>query len=111
MDAADWGRAQHELHARIGPMRAAEYGIPIFRVCSSGISQLVAADGTVVTSAPFPGDGAMLGGKMSMNEKPRLPLDRMLAPLCSAITGVVLAWLAVDAVRRRSVRRQVRTVT
>ena len=39
MDVADWGRHQHELHARVAPVRAAEYGIPIFRVASSGISQ------------------------------------------------------------------------
>ena len=39
MDVADWGRHQHELHARVAPVRAAEYGIPIFRLASSGISQ------------------------------------------------------------------------
>ena len=41
MDMVDWGQAQHELHARIAPVRATEYGLPIFRVASSGISQLV----------------------------------------------------------------------
>ena len=32
MDVADWGRRQHELHARVAPVRAAEYGVPIFRL-------------------------------------------------------------------------------
>ncbi|MGI8966006.1 MAG: nitrilase-related carbon-nitrogen hydrolase, partial [Limisphaerales bacterium] len=41
MDVSDWGNHQHELHTRIAPTRAAEYRIPIFRVASSGISQLV----------------------------------------------------------------------
>ena len=47
MDVSDWGRHQHELHARVAPVRAAEYGIPIFRVASSGISQAVTHRGKV----------------------------------------------------------------
>ena len=39
MDLAEWGAHQHRLNARIAPIRAAEYGIPIFRLASSGISQ------------------------------------------------------------------------
>src|SRR5579863_4086976 len=35
MDAQDWGAAEHRLHARIAPVRAREYGIPIFRLASS----------------------------------------------------------------------------
>ena len=57
MDVADWGQHQHELHARVAPMRAAEYGIPIFRVASSGISQGAGRSGHVQSSASFPGDG------------------------------------------------------
>ncbi|HEY2329723.1 MAG TPA: carbon-nitrogen hydrolase family protein [Verrucomicrobiae bacterium] len=45
MDVEEWGRHQHELHARVAPVRAAEYGIPIFRVASSGISQAVTGGG------------------------------------------------------------------
>ncbi len=48
MDVSDWGRHQHELHSRVAPVRAAEYGIPIFRVASSGISQAVNGSGNVV---------------------------------------------------------------
>ena len=58
MDIADWGRHQHEMHARVAPVRAAEYGIPIFRLASSGISQCVDATGHVLASAPFPGEAA-----------------------------------------------------
>src|SRR6185295_5939558 len=55
MDVAEWGEQQHRLHARVAPVRAAEYGVPIFRLCSSGISQLVDDRGKVLSSAPFPG--------------------------------------------------------
>jgi apolipoprotein N-acyltransferase len=92
MDVADWGAHQHELHSRVAPIRAAEYGIPIFRVASSGISQLVTRGGRVIASAPFPGEGEIIGGPLPLSAKPRLPLDRWLAPACVGIT--VLALLA-----------------
>src|SRR5215469_12507991 len=41
MDVVDWGKRQHQLHALVAPVRAAEYGLPIFRLASSGISQAV----------------------------------------------------------------------
>ena len=63
MDVAEWGEYQHRLHARVAPMRAAEYGLPIFRVASSGISQLVDQRGIVQSSTPFPGENAMLAGE------------------------------------------------
>lgn len=43
MDVSEWGRHEHELHTRVAPVRAAEYGVPIFRLASSGISQAVTA--------------------------------------------------------------------
>jgi apolipoprotein N-acyltransferase len=104
MDVADWGRHQHELHARVAPLRAAEYGIPIFRVCSSGISQLVNDQGAIFTSASFPGEGAMLGGRLPMDAQPHLPLDRFLASTCTVATALLCAWLAFDAFRHRRSR-------
>ncbi len=55
MDVVDWGMAQHKLHARVAPLRAAEYRVPIFRLASSGISQVVDARGKVLATAPCPG--------------------------------------------------------
>lgn len=92
MDVADWGEQQHKLHARVAPMRAAEYGIPIFRVASSGISQIVSRTGRVLASASFPGDGEIIGGQLPLNAKPRLPFDRWFAP-----AGVGIAALALIA--------------
>ncbi len=64
MDVEYWGRHQHELHTRVAPVRAAEYGIPIFRLASSGISQAVSGDGTVVAQASMPGNGDFLVAKL-----------------------------------------------
>jgi apolipoprotein N-acyltransferase len=100
MDVADWGRHQHELHARVAPVRAAEYGVPIFRVASSGISQGVTASGSVRASAPFPGDGEMIFFATRLGRAGSLPLDRLLAPLCAGVTGLFVAWLAVGSIRR-----------
>ncbi|MEO6181812.1 MAG: carbon-nitrogen hydrolase family protein, partial [Verrucomicrobiota bacterium] len=102
MDVADWGEHQHELHGRVAPTRAAEYGIPIFRVCSSGISQLVNSQGRVELSAPFPGDEAMLGGKLNMSEKGHLPLDHWLAPFSSILTGILTLWLGVASFKKKN---------
>ncbi|MBP9903253.1 MAG: hypothetical protein KBH45_17470 [Verrucomicrobia bacterium] len=100
MDVADWGRHQHELHARVAPVRAAEYGIPIFRLASSGISQGVNKSGWVQSSARFPGEGEMIFFGARIGTKGSLPLDRYLAPLCVGVTGLFAIWLAVTAVRR-----------
>jgi apolipoprotein N-acyltransferase len=99
MDIVDWGKAQHELHARVAPARATEYGLPIFRVASSGISQLVDRTGRVTATAPCPGDGAMLAGTLEMRGGGRRPLDRWLAPFATGVTAAVIVWLSI---RRRS---------
>ena len=103
MDVADWGRHQHELHARVAPVRAAEYGIPIFRVASSGISQGVDWRGLVKSSAPFEVEGASLFFWTRLWPATRgwLPLDRWLAPFCVVVTGGFVVWLAVETLMKR----------
>jgi apolipoprotein N-acyltransferase len=97
MDIADWGAAQHALHARIPPMRAAEYAIPFIRVSSSGISEFVEATGHVKCSAPFPGDGAMLAATLQLPEHGRMPPDRWLAKLSSGVVIGLGGWLLLEA--------------
>jgi apolipoprotein N-acyltransferase len=87
MDVADWGQHQHELHARIAPVRAAEYGIPIFRVASSGISQGVTASGGVQSIAPFPGEGETIFFGAWIGAKGSVPPDRWLAALSVFVTA------------------------
>ena len=93
MDVEDWGRHQHELHSRVAPVRAAEYGIPIFRVASSGISQAVTGGGYVVAQTSMPGNGEIFSAQLRLPQRGSLPLDRYLAPLCTGVTGIVTAIL------------------
>ena len=107
MDVADWGRRQHELHARIAPARATEYGLPIFRLASSGISQSVDRAGHVSATAPCPGEGAALAATLELRGPGRRPLDRWLGPIAVGVTaGWILALLLEPAFRFiRSLKR------
>ncbi len=95
MDVEDWGRHEHELHSRVAPVRAAEYGIPIFRVASSGISQAVGRHGNIIAQTSIPGVGEILSAQLRLPMRGSLPLDRFLAPFCVGITGVVLIALLI----------------
>ena len=90
MELTEWGELEHSLHARVAPVRAREYRVPILRVCSSGISQLVDRDGRVLQSAPFPGQGEMIAGTLPLGAPGRVPPDRYLA-LPAAIVVAALA--------------------
>jgi apolipoprotein N-acyltransferase len=93
MDVAEWGLRQHELHGRVGPIRAAEYGIPIFRLCSSGISQVIDETGRVLATGGYPGAGEIVTGELRLSGGGRLPVDAWLGPCAVWITLVVLAVL------------------
>ena len=95
MDVEAWGRHEHELHARVAPVRAAEYGVPIFRLASSGISQAVDWDGKVIAQAPFPGSEAIVTADLPLFSKGSIPVDRYLTPICVGVTLVVLIALLV----------------
>ncbi len=95
MDLEDWGRHQHQLHSRVAPVRAAEYGIPIFRLASSGISQAVTGGGNVIAQTSFPGSVEILTAQLRLPTRGSLPLDRWLAPACTGITAIVLLTLLV----------------
>ena len=93
MDVETWGRHQHELHSRVAPVRAAEYGVPIFRLASSGVSQAVTGYGSVIAQTRMPGPGEILSAQLRLPRRGSLPLDRIFAPVCTAITAILLAWL------------------
>ena len=94
MDASDWGKRQHELHARVAPIRAAEYGLPIFRLASSGISQWVDHTGRVRAHASCPGDGEMLFATLELRSAGHLPFDRWLGPFAVGVTAAIVLWLS-----------------
>lgn len=90
MDVIDWGRWQHEQHARIAPLRAREFGLSMFRVGSSGISQDVNNRGEVLSKAEFPGQEQVIAGTLRF-AKARLPLDHWLAPGCVVAALILMA--------------------
>jgi len=102
MDVIDWGERQHQLHALIAPVRAAEYHVPIFRLASSGISQAVSADGSVQATAPLGGEGKSLFATLHFSQRTSVPWDRYFAPLAVAITGIVLLILCMPDRRRKT---------
>lgn len=97
MDVAGWAAKEHELNRRVVPLRAGEYGIPILRLGSSGVSQIVDEGGNVRASAPFPGQGDIIYGHIMLNPTPHLPLDRILAPVC--VVGTLLMFLGLAGER------------
>ena len=100
MDVESWGAHQHNLHARIAPVRAAEYGVPIFRVASSGISQGVDRSGEVRATAPFPGEGEVIFFGAHIGKPGTLPMDRWLAPVCVCVTAGFVVYLVIGLFQR-----------
>jgi apolipoprotein N-acyltransferase len=98
MDVAEWGAREHELHSRVAPVRAAEYGIPIFRLASSGVSQVVDGNGRVTTSAPYPGEHALIAGALSLSRSGTVPVDRWIALASVGITALLAIGLLVQAI-------------
>ncbi len=105
MDVVEWGERQHRLHARVAPMRAAELGVPIFRLCSSGISQAVEGGGRVTATAPCPGQGASIVTSMVLGHSARLPWDHWMGPGAVGLTGLLLL-MSMGAAARRSLRKE-----
>jgi apolipoprotein N-acyltransferase len=100
-DESSWGKAEHFLHARIAPIRAAEYRVPIFRVACTGISQWVDRSGRVRASAPYPGQGETLTAEIAFGDSGRFPLDHWLAPLSVLVTAVTIFWLTLKRILER----------
>lgn len=104
MDPVDWGGYEHRLHSRIPRMRSIEYGIPIARLASSGLSPFVDAAGRVRAEGSFPGQGEIISYHMPLTDNGRLPIDRWLAMACVFATPVLL--LASTFRNRRQIAPQ-----
>ncbi len=99
MDVTDWGAQQHLLHARVAPLRAREYAVPIFRIGSSGISQNIDSAGRVLDSLPFPGQEQTLTATLRIPPAARLPLDHWLAPACALLSAALLVFTCLQGIR------------
>lgn len=103
MDVEQWGEAQHELNARAMRVRCQEYGLPAFRVASSGFSQVIDTKGRELARAGFPGQEEILTGDLSFVSRGRIPLDRFLPLPCLIITGLIVLRRVLDDWARRRV--------
>jgi apolipoprotein N-acyltransferase len=112
MDLKTWGRYEREmLHGRLAPVRAAEYGIPVFGVWSSGESQLTDNHGRVIATAGYPGQGEMIAGPFDLRAAGHVPPDRYPAFAASIFAGGLLAYfVAIETLRRRRARAISRAV-
>lgn len=97
-DVMEWGVYQHQLHAHVAPVRASEYGIPIFRLASSGVSQLIAADGVPLAQGSIPGEGEIIKGIMQLGSPGKVPFDRILSV---ASVTISLGCLVIFLLRRK----------
>jgi apolipoprotein N-acyltransferase len=81
-------------------MRAAEYRVPIFRLTSSGVSQLVDASGKVIQAIPFSEQDRVISGRLPLAANGRLPFDRYLAPVATVLAGLLALWFLAGAARK-----------
>jgi apolipoprotein N-acyltransferase len=96
MDVVTWGEYERRmLHGRLAPVRSAEYGIPVFSVWSSGVSQLLDRRGCVIATAGYPGQGEMIGGPFDLEGAGRVPVDRWVAMGAVIGTGIFIVYLVV----------------
>jgi hypothetical protein len=80
-----------------------EYGMPLFRVASSGISQLIDARGVERATARVPGSGELIAGRLEVRQGASgVPWDSWLAPACTVVCGGLAVFLAVPRGRRRA---------
>jgi apolipoprotein N-acyltransferase len=99
MDAALWGASQHELHARIGSLRAAEYGLPVFRMTTSGFSEVIDSHGQVLARSSVPGQGDIIVGTLDLRGPGRVPVDRQLVFAGMGVSAIVLLRVILMAFR------------
>ena len=97
MDLETWGGTEHEVNARMARIRALEYGVPVFRVASSGVSLILDREGRTLASAPFPGPGATLVSSVALRTGGgSVPWDAVVAPICLVLTGLLIVGLLVQ---------------
>lgn len=104
MDAEAWGPDEHALNARITRLRGVEYGLPLARVATSGISGIHDARGIETARAGFPGQGETIAGTLHLAGPGRVPWDAWLGPVAVAATALLAAWLAIAGWRRQGPR-------
>ncbi|MCW1913587.1 hypothetical protein OJ996_08375 [Luteolibacter sp. GHJ8] len=107
MDLKSWGERAHTLSAQLAAVRAAEYGVPLFRLASSGYSRIALPNGRLLAETSMPGQGEVIHGQVTPSGKGRRPLDRWLVWPCLGLTAALALFLLVDDFRRMKAGRPV----
>jgi apolipoprotein N-acyltransferase len=98
MDVMSWGQHAHRLSAQLAAVRAAEYGVPLFRLASSGFSRIVLPDGRIARELGVPGQGEIITERIALAGKGRRPFDRWLLWPCVGLTAGLVAFLTLEGV-------------
>ena len=105
MDVIGWGEHAHRLSAQLAAARAAEYGVPLFRLASSGFSRIATPDGKITREASVPGQGEVIHGEVTLGGRGKRPVDRWLAWPCVVLTIGLLLFLVFEEIRRIRAKR------
>ena len=113
MDAESWGADEHGLNSRITRLRGVEYGLPLVRVATSGISGIYDSRGVELAGAGFPGQGESFSGTVRLAGSGTVPVDAWLAPAASVASVAIAIGIALAAWRRHPPRakRDVAAIT
>ncbi|WP_367873837.1 nitrilase-related carbon-nitrogen hydrolase [Luteolibacter sp. Populi] len=106
MDVISWGVPAHRLSAQLAAVRAAEYGVPLFRVASSGYSRIALPNGKLAGETGVPGQGEVIQGEVLLPSRGRRPLDRWVAWPCVVITAGVMLFLLAEKIRRTRMEKR-----
>lgn len=105
MDVTGWGEHAHRLSAQLAAVRSAEYGVPLFRLASSGFSRIATPDGRISKEASVPGQGEVIHGEIILTGAGKRPIDRWLALPCVVLTVGVILFLIFEEIRRIRAKR------
>ena len=92
-DVMRWGKIQHKQRASITILRAVENHRFIFRLASSGVSQIIDPYGRILKRLAIDKKGVIFGKVGLMNRKTiYVRCGYLLAPLCLCITICLVLW-------------------
>jgi apolipoprotein N-acyltransferase len=105
MDLRTWGQHQHWLSARLAATRAAEYGVPVLRLASSGFSTFTDAKGHELAKGSMPGHGDVVSALIPLSAAPHQPWDRIPAKAAGPVAGLLILLALtvsfIDELRRK----------
>ncbi|MFI5345002.1 MAG: apolipoprotein N-acyltransferase [Elusimicrobiota bacterium] len=108
IDPFEWGAFQHRQHSAMSPARAVETGLWIVRAASSGLSQIVAPDGTVREELAPLTSGVVVGtARMTAGGTVYTRFGWLLPKLCLLLTAGFLLWLGAEFYRTRNVKSRI----